>query len=63
MLTRFCCSALLLIVTSFALASARQTNSDNVRPVPSPGIEVFAADRAEPVRIVATGEIANEKPG
>jgi hypothetical protein len=47
MLTRFTCSLLLLIVISVTLATAQQNNSDNIRPVPPPGIEVTATDRAE----------------
>ncbi len=47
MLTRFCCFLLLVLVASVALATAQQNNPDNVRPVPPPGIEVPAAERAE----------------
>ena len=47
MLTRFCCSLLLVLGASVALATAQQNNTDNIRPVPPPGIEVPAAERAE----------------
>ena len=46
MLTRFCCFVL-LIVASAALAIAQQPNSDNVRPVPPPGIGVSITDYGE----------------
>src|SRR5205085_8986237 len=54
MLTRCCCSLLLLITASIAWATTQQNNPDDVRPVPPPGIEVPAAERAELEAGIAT---------